>query len=118
MPTFKPLGNDSGFLLDIEGRKVIALKLPGDVAKEVAGQRSVTRGVLAKLAKLWRSAEPENWLIVANMQNGSLNDSETFASLVAESLSKANGATVPASELIIAGSNRAAKTEGQAEHFP
>jgi hypothetical protein len=114
-PAFKPLGNDAGFLLDIEGRKVVALKLPGNVAREVVGQASVTDGVLAKLARLWRRVEPKQWLVVANMQNGSLNDPETFASLVAEGLSKASGVTVPASELVIAGSNRAAKTEKQAE---
>lgn len=111
-PAFKPLDNDAGFLLDIEGRKVVALKLPANVAKEVAVLASVTGGMLAKLAKLWRSVEPEHWLIVANLQNGSLNDSETFATLVAEGLSKASGVAVSASDLVIA------KTEKQAEHFP
>ena len=50
-PTFKPLDNGAGFLLDIEGRNVVVLKLPGNVAKEVAGQESVGGGVFAKLAK-------------------------------------------------------------------
>jgi hypothetical protein len=114
-PAFKPLDNDAGFLLDIEGRKVVALKLSGRIAKEVVGQASLTGGMLAKLAKLWRSVEPEHWLIVASMQNGLLNDPETFAALVAEGLSKASGVTVPASDLVIAGRNRVAKTEKQAE---
>jgi hypothetical protein len=94
---------------------VVALKLPGEVAKEVAGQKPVRRGALAKLAKLLHNAEPEHWLIVANMQNVFLNDSERFAALVAENLSKASGVAVPASDLVIAGGNRLAKTEKQAE---
>lgn len=114
-PAFKPLDNDTGFLLDIEGCRVIALKLPGDVAKEVAGQKSGAGGVFAKLVRLWHSVGLENWLIVANMQNGLMNESERFATLVADGLSKASGVTVPASGLVIAGVNRAAKTEKQAE---
>ena len=112
--TFKPLDNDAGFLLDIEGRKVVALKLPNNIAKEVAGQKSGARGVLAKLAELWRSVEPEQWLIVANMQKDFMNDPERFAALVARSLSKASGVTVPVSDLVIAGGNRV-ETEEKAE---
>jgi len=114
-PIFKSLGNDSGFLLDIEGRKVVALKLPGNVAKEVAGQKPMAGGVFEELAKLWRRVEPEHWLIVASMQNGVMIDSERFAALVAEGLTQASGVTVPASDLIIAGGNKVAKTEEQAE---
>lgn len=114
-PTIKSLDNDAGFLLGIEGRKVVALKLPGNVAEEVAGQKSRTGGVFAKLAKLWRSVEPEHWLIVANMQDGFLNDPGRFAALVAESLSEAIGVTVPVSDLVIAGGNKVTETEKQAE---
>jgi len=113
-PTFKPLDNDAGFLLDIEGRKVVALKLPNNIAKEVAGQKSGALNVLAKLAEFWRSVEPEQWLIVANMQKGFMNDPERFAALVARSLSKASGVTVPVSDLVIAGGNRV-ETEEKAE---
>ena len=40
------------------------------------------------------------------MQNGFMNDSERFAALVAGSLSKASGVTVPVSDLVIPGGNR------------
>ena len=114
-PTFKPLNNEAGFLLDIEGRKVVALKLPSNVAEQVAGQKSGVGDVFAKLAKIWRSLEPEHWLIVANMQNGFLNDPERFAALVAESLSRASGVTIPVSNLVIHGAKRVVETEKQAE---
>ena len=110
--SFKPLDNGAGFLLDIEGRKVVALKLPGNVAKEVAGQKSVGGSVFARLAKLWRSVEPEHWLIVANMQNGSMNDPGKFEDLVAENLGKASGVIVPTSDLVIVG-GKVSKTEEQ-----
>jgi len=91
------------------------LKLPNNIAKDVAGQKPGAGGVLAKLAKLWRSVEPEQWLIVANMQKGFMNDPERFAALVARSLSKASGVTVPVSDLVIAGGNRVMETEEKAE---
>lgn len=110
---FKALDNDAGFLLDVKGRKVVALKLPGNVAREVAGQASLTSGVLARVAKLWRPAEAEQWLIVANMQNGLMNDYDTFATIVAQRLTDASGVTVPVSNLIIARSKVAAITGEQ-----
>jgi len=48
--TFKPLDNDAGFSLDIEGRKVVALKLPNNIAKEVAGQKSGGTGRFSEIS--------------------------------------------------------------------
>jgi len=100
--------------LDVEGRKVVALKLPGNIAREVAGQGSLTSGMLARLAKLWHPTEPEQWLIVANMQNGLIKDSERFAALVAQRLTEASGVTVSISNLVMAGSKVAVSKDEQA----
>jgi len=101
---FKALDNDAGFLLDVEGRKVVALKLPGNTAREVAGQASLASGMLAKLAKFWHPTEPEHRLIIANMQNGLMKGTERFAVLVAQRLTEASGVVVSVSNLVMAGS--------------
>lgn len=113
---FKPLDNNAGFLLDVEGRKVVAVKLPGNVAREIAGQHvSLSGGVLTKLARLWRSAEPERWLIVANMGKVLFEDNPRFTALVAEGLTKATGVTVPLENLVISESKVVGVTEKQTD---
>jgi hypothetical protein len=113
---FKALGNDAGFVLEVEGNKVIALKLPSKTAKELAGQ-STSIGTLARLlSKLNRQSDEagQEWLVVTGVQNPLLEDYDRFAGLVAQELTKASGTIVPLSTLIIsAGSAVTRRTEKQ-----
>jgi hypothetical protein len=113
---FKPLDNNAGFLLDIDGRRVVALKLPASVAKDIAGHdMSLTEGMLRKLAVLWRSTEPDHWLIVANMENSLIGDYARFTALVADGLTQATGFTVPVENLVVSGGKSVAATESKAD---
>jgi hypothetical protein len=104
---YKPLDNDAGFLLDIGGRKIVALKLSGNVARKVAWQTPGISNVLARFAKVRRPAEPGRWLIVADLLNGSPNEHDNFPSLVARRLTDATGVTVEVSNLVMARKARA-----------
>ena len=110
---FKVLG-DAGFILDVEGSKVIALKLPSRVAKEVTGQptsASVLTRLLSELTE--HSDETEGWLVVTNAQNPLLRDNEKFENLVTQALTKASGNTVPLANLTISAGSVVTRIEKQ-----
>jgi hypothetical protein len=104
--SFKPLESNAGFVLDIERHKVIALKLPGELAKEIAGRDStISQGILSKLkAKFAHNDETEQWLTVTNIDNPLLNDYDRFGTLVVQRLRAATGIAVPMSNLAISAS--------------
>jgi hypothetical protein len=113
---FKALGNDAGFILDVEGNRVIALKLPSKTVKELAGQPGSEDILTRLLAKLSRQSDEagHQWLIVTSAQNPQLEDHDRFAGLVAQELTRASGTMIPLSTLTIsAGSAVARKTETQ-----
>lgn len=101
--SFKALDSNAAFVLDIEGHKVIALKLPGKVAKEIASQGSTaSSGIRSKLkAKFAHSDETVQWLTVTNIDNPLLNDYARLGALVVQGLSNATGIRVPMSDLAI-----------------
>jgi hypothetical protein len=103
---FKPLQSNAGFLLDLEGHKIIALKLPSKVAKEISGQeRQTSGGVLARLrAKLGFEPETEPWLTVTSVDNPLLEDCEKFGALVAPELTTATGTSIAMTDLAISAS--------------
>lgn len=103
----KRLDNDAGFVLNVEGSKVIALKLPTTVAKEIAGQAGMLARIKAKLDRHTSETEQE-WLIVTKMQNTPALDDDDFGTAIAQALTNASGTTVTLSNLVISG--RAAKT--------
>lgn len=108
--TFKPLDNDAGYVLEVEGYNAVALKLPGKIAKDIAGQDSSPGedGMLGKLkTKIGRTSEADQeWLVVTNVGNTLLEDYDRFAALVAEGLTNASGGSVPISNLVISASIR------------
>ncbi len=103
--TFKPLGSNSVFLLDLDGHKVIALKLPSKVANEVSGQKRHTSGILGRLkAKLGLTPESEQWLTVTSVDNPLLQEYDKFGALVAQELTTATGTTITETDLAISAS--------------
>lgn len=102
-----PLDN-SGYLLDVNGHKVLALRLSGKVAMEIAGDSSIAQeGLLSKLkGKISQASESEQWLAVTSIENPLLEDYNNFGALIAQGLTEASGITVGKSDLAIAGSIR------------
>ena len=102
-----PLDN-SGYLLDVNGHKVLALKLSSKVATEIAGDVSTaSEGLFSKLkAKVSQASESEQWLAVTSIENPLLEDYNNFGALIAQRLTEASGNTVGKSDLAIAGSIR------------
>ena len=103
----RPL-DKSGYLLDVDGHKVLALRLSGKVATEIAGDASTApEGLFSKLkAKISQTSEGEQWLAVTSIENPLLEDYNNFGALIAQSLTEVSGVTVGKSELAIAGSIR------------
>jgi hypothetical protein len=108
--TFKPLDSNTGFLLDLNGHKAVAMKLSNGVAKEITGH-STSTGVLARLKAVFGGAPGDQWLILTNSQNPLLKDYDSFSALVAKQLTTAIGTEVPTKKLIISGSIPITKTE-------
>jgi hypothetical protein len=97
--TFQHLEGKAGFVLDIQGQKVVAMKLPATVAKEVAGQGAITP-VGPAAGVRYESQTDQKWLIVTNMQNPLLQDYDSFVLLTAKGLANASGSSVEATSLV------------------
>jgi hypothetical protein len=116
--TFKPLDNQAGFLLDVDGRRVVALKVPATVAKDIAGHDiSLAEGMLRKFAQLRRANEPSQWLVVANMENSLIGDNTRFRALVGEVLTQATGFPVTVENLVVSG-NKSVEVTGPKANGP
>lgn len=106
--SFKPLDSSASFLLNLEGHRVLALRLPSKVAMELSGQELLeSMGILSKLkAKLGRGsvAETAQWWTVTNVDNPLLDERDKFEALVAQELTNATGAAVNKSDLAISAS--------------
>lgn len=103
--SFKPLDGNASFLLNLEGRKVVALRLPSRVAMELSGQELLgSVGVLSKLKaklRLDSVAETEHWLTVTNVDDPLLDERDKLEALVAQELTTASGTAVNKSDLVI-----------------
>lgn len=104
--TFTPLESNTGFLLNLEGRKVITLKVPSKVAKEISGQEPQTSGgVLSRLkTKLGFTPDTEQWLTVTSVDNPLLAEYDKFGALVAQQLTTATGTEITKANLAISAS--------------
>ncbi len=106
--SFKPLESNASFMLNLDGHKVVALRLPSKVAMELSGQELLEpAGMLSKLkAKLGlrTAAETEHWLTVTNVDNPLLDEHHKFEALVAQQLTTATGTPVNKSDLVISAS--------------
>lgn len=106
--SFKPLDGNASFLLNLEGHKVVALRLPTKVAMELSGQELLgSVGILSKLkAKLGlgSAAVTEHWWTVTNVDNPMLDEHDKFEALVAQELTSATGTTINKSDLAISAS--------------
>jgi len=105
--SIQPLIN-AGFILDVKGHKVVALKLSSKVATEITTNESVeTEGLLAKIkTKMSCPPETERWLALTSIENPLLEDHDSLGGLIAEGLTEASGVTVGKSDLLIVGSIR------------
>lgn len=106
--SFKPLDSNASFLLNLEGHKVVALRLPSKVGMELSGQELLERvGMLSKLkAKLGfgSAIETERWLTITNVDNPLLDEHDKFEALVAQELTTATGTPVNKTDLLISAS--------------
>jgi hypothetical protein len=97
---------DNGFVLDLKGHKVVALKLPSRVAAGIAGGEFTPEGLLSRLKGKIHASENEQWLALTSIENPLLEDYESFGMLIAQSLTEASGLRVGKSDLTIAASIR------------
>jgi len=106
-PSFQPLAN-SGFVLDVNGHKVLALKLPSKIVMEISGnQLDVPESFLTKIkAKINHAPDTEQWFAVTSIENPLLEDHDNLGVLIAHGLTEASGVTVGKSDLMIVGSIR------------
>ena len=104
----KSLEGTSTYLLELEGHNILALRLPGKVAKEISGQDlAASGGILSRVkAKLGLSGETDRWrwFTVASADNPLLEQTDKFVALVTEELTKATGITITKSDLAISAS--------------
>ena len=100
--------DNTGFVLDVKGHKVVALRVSSKVATEIAGDGSLmSEGLLSRLkAKISHASETEQWLAVTSIENPLLEDHDNFGVLIARGLTEASGIAVEKSDLAIAASIR------------
>lgn len=107
-PSFRPLDGNTSFLLNLDGHRVVALRLPTKVAMELSGQELLASvGFLSKLkAKLGLGsvAETEHWWTVTNVNNPLLDEHDKLKALVAQELANATGTAINKSDLAISAS--------------
>lgn len=102
---FTPLRGRDGFVLDMEGQKIVGIALEGGAAREIAG--GVTISQVSGEISSKQSKTDQKWLIVTNMQNPLLRDYNRFVLLTAKELSKATGSIVRDDDLVVSISLRA-----------
>ena len=104
--SLKALENGDCFLLDLEGHKTVALRLPVNVATEISGQDLLASGGLfAKLkAKFGLIPEAESWLAVTSVDNPLLERLDRFKALLVEQLADATGRPVTKASLAVSAS--------------
>jgi hypothetical protein len=104
--SFKPIDTGAGFLLDLQGHKVVSLRLPGKVAKEISSEDVVeSGGIFMRLkAKLGLIPETEQWLTVTSVDNPLLPQLDNFKALVAQQLTTATGTPITHSNLAVCAS--------------
>lgn len=97
------LEDASCFLLDLQGRKVVTLRLPRNVARELSGQDLIpASGVLSKLKAMLRpDPETRRWLVVTSVDNPLLERLDDFKSLIAGNLSDESDTSVSPSSLSV-----------------
>jgi hypothetical protein len=116
-PTFKAIQSNAGFLLDLEGHKIIALKLPSKIAKEISGQGRSIGSILERVkSKLGLTSETERWLTVTSVNNPLLEQYEKFGTLVAQELSTATGTKIATTDLAISAGMPILGTESPAKN--
>ena len=108
---FTPLRGHEGFILDMEGQKIVGIALEGGAAKEIAGGLTVGKvggigqaggvGQLGGEVSGKQSKTDQKWLIVTNMQNPLLRDYDRFVVVTAKELSKATGSTIRRDDLVV-----------------
>jgi hypothetical protein len=100
--TFQHLRGKAGVALDIQGQKVVAIRLPATIAREVAGQGAITP-IGPAVGGRYESQTDQKWLIVTNIQNPLLQDYDNFVLLAARGLTSASGSRVGLDDLIVPG---------------
>ena len=86
--TFKPLDHNAGFVLNVEGRKVVALKLP---SVESSGLGPL---LLSSILKRFKDTAERNngtrlqWLVWTGTEGAVMDEYDRFAVLVARWLTK------------------------------
>ena len=105
--SFQPL-DYAGFVLDIQGHKVLALKLSTKIVTEITGNEPIlSDGFLSRIkAKMNHAPETEQWLAVTSIENPLLENHDSLGTLIAQELTEACGTSVGKSDLRIAGSIR------------
>ena len=102
----KPIESGGCFLLDLEGHKTVAVRLPANVANEISGQDLLASlGFFAKMkAKLRFAPEPESWLAVTSVDNPLLEQLDRFKALLVQHIAEATGKPVTKSNLAVSAS--------------
>jgi len=102
----KSLEGTSTYLMELEGHNILALRLPGKVAKEISSQELATSGVLSKFKAILRLGRSDEWrwFTVTSVDNPLLEQMDRFVALVTQELTKATGITVTKSDLAISAS--------------
>jgi len=101
----KPLDAGECFLLDLEGHKTVAVRLPANVASEISGEGLLPGGLFAKLKSgLGIAPETESWLAVTSLDNPLLEELDSFKALLARHLTDATGRTVTKLNLTVSAS--------------
>ena len=100
--SLKRLGMGESFLVDLEGHKIVTVRLPTDVASEISGEALISRGLSGKLkSKLRLTPEAETWLVVTSVDNPLLERLDKFEGLLVEQLAHATGGAVTKSNLAV-----------------
>jgi hypothetical protein len=99
--TFEQLPGRSGFALDFEGNKVVAVKLDHVTAREIAGEARV-EGVGAGGGASYKTGTVTGWLFVTNRHNPMIyNGLDKLLDLGSKVLTNASGSQVLPSSIIV-----------------
>jgi hypothetical protein len=102
--TVEPIPGNGGYIMDIEGKKAIAVKLPGTTIRQIAGQAGAGPTTGVEAAASYAGGIDNKWLVFTNMENPRIEEYNNFIVLASQGLTNASGSPVSQSNIVLTGS--------------
>ena len=102
--TVEPIPGNDGYVMDIDGQKAVAVKLPGNTIRQITGQAGAGPATGIEVAGSYAAGTEPKWLVFTNMQNPRIEEYNNFILLASRGLENVSGSPVSQSSIVLTAS--------------